>query len=339
MTKNLTRLMIVVATVLILTAGIPAPVSAVDGPVLRLDNVSSMNPYLQFWLDPEVYNQPGTYDVKIQWAAYMKSGITIDSREAIASVFGSKQNGSSNNFAAPKIRLANNKAWQYDRLLFSSIGIYTIDGETKPGNLLRFCLWNAKGSLYVREVIIYSPSGEVVYQMSEDPALKQAVARMQSSAQTQIPLSQVSGDGFCWGTYQYGEGEYSAYVQSGDGFVTETTAPTTVSTTKNTTKTTTKATTKPTTKVTAMPSSATQTTVSSVTTTLPTSQSHTTESSSVTTTQQATPGSTTAPVTSQPDANVEDTDDDGISTWFIVAMLATLICFVVSLVVVLKRNK
>lgn len=347
--KKLFCILSIATLILCMFAGATEVTAESSGPVLRLDCTTAQNPYLDLELDPEIFNERGGYSAEVQFTTQIRSQ-NAESAYAYISVFGTRQDGASNNKAGDFIYQKQNGIWYTDSVFFSAVGTYTIDGVTYPGNLLRIGLWNAKGSVYIREVKIYGPSNELVYKLSEDPVLKNAVSVMQANGNTEMRISDIKQDGIRWSARQFGSGSFDAYVQTTDNFVSTTTATTTATTTKQTTistaKTTqsTKSTSTAQTTVTIAPAvtttgqtSATVTTVSATSTTTslnPTSSATTQMSAEV----SSTTTSSVKPV--EENQNVSTTQEtEALDVWLIAGLSVLACCLIAGVLIAIKLKK
>ena len=289
--KVLTVLLLAVM-VLSLLPNLNAPVSAASTAVLVLDSSNATAPILDHLLDIDTYGKGGPFTVTYEWKCNIKaiSAAKPDayaSVQSIGTVYGSMQDQPESG-----IRISGNTNWTQVSYTFQNVGTYPMVGSNLPGNVFRFRLHDAKGQLYVKNLVIKNAAGNIVYNLNTDPVVNQLVDQMEINGMTQADMSElaaISFEGCPWVANQFETGKYTSYVILESGSVTTsssitrpTTHPTTVPTTAPPTTTT-----PPTT-----PAPTTSSVTKNPTTKAPTTKAPTTSSSVVTTPEPTTVPST-----------------------------------------------
>jgi hypothetical protein len=312
--------LIALTLVLSLVPAMEAPASAASTPVLVLSSTTAVNPILDHVLDFDTYSTGGPFTVSWEWKTEIKSNDPADptSFKAGVSVTGFiygttdvyQWDAGFEGYNPPKI--TGRTDWTKGSFQFQNVGTYPMTGTSVPGNILRFSLWKARGSVYIRNLTIKNNAGDVLYNLNTDSVVAQAVANMESLGMTEADISELAAIDYAncpWVAGQFSTGKYSSSIQlESDG----NTGPT--SSSSITRPTTTKPTTaKPTTvKPTAVPSSVAPSDPTPVPSTDPATPTDPTESAPPEPTSEPTQPATQAPTTQTPTAPSTDNVDQGV---------------------------
>lgn len=270
-----------------------APVSAANIPVLVLDSSTATASILDHILEFDVYKAGGPFTVTYEWKCNLKpiSAAVLDvyaSVQSIGTLYGTMTEQPDSG-----IRITGDTDWTKVSYTFQNVGTYPMVGSNIPGNVFRFRIHDAKGQLYVKNLVIRNAAGTVLYNLNEDATVAQLMDQMVANGLTQADMSELGAINFdnCpWMANQFDSGKYTSYIMLDNATVETTTTRTRPTTTKATTTaptttkaTTTKATTTKatTTKATTAPTTKTTTAPTTRATTAPTTRATTTKATTV----------------------------------------------------------
>ena len=363
--KLLSRILTVLLLVVMVCTLLPnlnTPASAASTPVLVLDSSTASASILDHKLDFDTYSTGGPFTATFEWKCNLSQLSATEpnyyaSVQSIGTFYGSMVEQPD-----PQIYITNKTNWTKVSYTFENVGTYPMVGSNLPGNIFRFRIHDAKGQLYVRNLVIKNAAGTVLYSLNNDSVVSQLIGEMEASGLTQADMSElarINFDNCPWMANQFDSGKYTSYVllETAEPTTTSsitrpttvpttqpTTAPTTTPTTAPTTAPTTKPTTAPTTKTT-KPTTATTTRPTTVPTTEPTTVP-TTEPTTVPTTEPTTVPTTvptTAPTTAPTVPNNPGTQNNsGVSPTFMVIFIVMdviLVGTIAMLLIILVKKK
>lgn len=221
--KQIRRLFLVLLVLLFLCAYLPMMTpssSAVTAPTMVLQSTTAANPILDYPLDFDIYSSGGPFTVTFQWKTDNLQPLDSNDPASYGTViiYGTSY-GSIEQQANPNLTIFANTDWTTQSFVFQNVGTYSYSSVTLPGNFLRFALWNAKGELRVRNLIIQNAAGDVVYNLNTDPAVQRIITDMQKDGLTEKNHPDIYIEGyydFTWSVGQYGLGRYNAFVSITD---------------------------------------------------------------------------------------------------------------------------
>ena len=221
--KQIRRLFLVLLVLLFLCAYLPMMTpssSAVTAPTMVLQSTTAVNPILDYPLDFDIYSSGGPFTVTFQWKTDNLQPLDSSDPASYGTVliYGTSY-GSIEQQANPNLTIFANTDWTTQSFVFQNVGTYSYSSVTLPGNFLRFALWNAKGELRVRNLIIQNAAGDVVYNLNTDPAVQRIITDMQKDGLTEKDHPDIYIEGyydFTWAVGQYGLGRYNAFVSITD---------------------------------------------------------------------------------------------------------------------------
>lgn len=310
--KLLSKILVVLIAVVMVVSLIPAmqaPAQAAATPVLVLSATTAVNPILSHHLDYEKYSTGGPFTISFEWKGNLKPNDASDVAgchglvNVTGTIYGStsveQKNAGFAGYNPPQLPSGNTE-WSKHSFQFQNVGTYPMTGTVKAGNIFRFGLWKARGSMYIKNVLIKNAAGEVMYDLNADPIVAQAVSNTQALGLTECDMTELAAIDYehCpWVAGQFSSGNYTSTLTFEAGDV-----PPSVSTSSSMTRPSTTMPSSASSSVTTKPSSVSSsvTTVpSSVPTSDPTSEP-TTEPTTVPTTiptTEPTTVPTTAPTT------------------------------------------
>lgn len=217
--KKWTKILLLISAFALALGMLPAmqsPANAMNTPVISLVSISAPNPYVDLVLDGGTYCSGGPFTVSFEW---MLEAHAIDTETAnedyygyvtvVGTVFGSPQMEQ----ADPNLRIQQNKTWMSASFSFQDVGSYQEGTSTKNGNLLRFALYDARGALHIRNLVIKNSAGAVVYDLNADAAILQIVSNMHANNVSSCDISELAAmDKWHWVAGQNGTGQYAADI-------------------------------------------------------------------------------------------------------------------------------
>lgn len=221
--KQIRRTFLLFLVLLFLCAFLPMMTpfsSAVTAPTMVLQSTTAANPILDYPLDFDIYSSGGPFTVTFQWKTDNLQPLDSNDPASYGTViiYGTSY-GSIEQQANPNLTIFANTDWTTQSFVFQNVGTYSYSSVTLPGNFLRFALWNAKGELRVRNLIIQNAAGDVVYNLNTDPAVQRIITDMQKDGLTEKNHPDIYIEGyydFTWSVGQYGLGRYNAFVSITD---------------------------------------------------------------------------------------------------------------------------
>ena len=281
---------LVLVMALSLVPALEAPASAAATPILVLSSTTAVNPILDHTLTPDLFATGGPFTVTFDWKA---DGIKDNDATDVGAAHGfvgvtGTIYGTLNNQANTGLSIKGTTNWESKSFQFQNVGTYPMSGTNIAGNILRFGLWKAKGSLLIKNLIIKNAAGTVLYNLNTDSVVSQAVSQTQANGLTECDMSELAAIDYAncpWNAGQFSTGNYTSSIRFEAGSGSDTTSsstvtrpPVTSSTTASTTKQTTASTTKQTTASTTKQTTASTTKATTISTTKPTTTRPTTVS-------------------------------------------------------------
>lgn len=216
--KRFAKIMAVLLLALLLVSLLPSldmPASAATIPVLVLDSTTATASILDHILDFNTYKSGGPFTVTYEWKCNLKP-----ISAAITDVYASVQSigttyGTTTDQPESGIRISGNTDWTKVSYTFQNVGTYPMVGSNIPGNVFRFRIHDAKGQLYVKNLVIKNAAGTVLYSLNNDSVVAQLVSEMEASGLTQADMSElgrISFDNCPWMANQFDTGKYTSYV-------------------------------------------------------------------------------------------------------------------------------
>ena len=250
MIPKILALVLVCAMAFGLVPALTSPVQAASTPILVLTGTTAVNPILDHVLDFETFGSGGPFTIEWEWKCDLKANDPSDPNafRAGVSVTGTVKDSITlmqwdagfEGYNPPKI--TGKTDWTKGSFQFQDVGVYGVSGTNYPGNVLRFSLWKARGSVYIRNLNIKNAAGTVVYSMNTDPVMTQLVAQLESTGMTECDMGELAAIDFAncpWVAGQFSTGKYTSTIQlegSPDPTTTSSiTRPTKPTTTKPTT--------------------------------------------------------------------------------------------------------
>ncbi len=218
--KHLAKVLAVVMMLTLCIGLLPSvadvPASAATIPTITLSSTTAVNPILDCALDFETFGSGGPFTVDFEWkATNIKSNDASDANAYHAfvgvtgTVFGTT---TAQSVSVPGIKGTTN--WAKVSFQFQNVGFIEVSGTQIPGNILRFGMWKAKGTMHIRNLTIKNAAGTVVYNLNTDPDIVELVSQMTPDCVTERDLSNLAEiNEFCkWVAGQFSTGTYSAAV-------------------------------------------------------------------------------------------------------------------------------
>lgn len=200
-----------------------APAKAASTPILVLSSTTAVNPILDHVLDFETFGSGGPFTIEWEWKCELKSNDPSDAQafragvSVTGTIYGSttvmQWDAEFEGYNPPKI--TGKTDWTKGSFQFQDVGVYGVSGTNYPGNILRFSLWKARGSVYVRNLMIKNAAGEVVYNMNTDPVMTALIEQMEGMGVTECDMGELAAIDYAncpWVAGQFASGNYSSKI-------------------------------------------------------------------------------------------------------------------------------
>lgn len=224
--KKISRILVFVLVLSLALCLVPAlgtPAKAASTPILVLSSTTAVNPILDHVLSFETFSTGGPFTIEWEWKSDIKSNDPSDpdSFKAGVSVTGFiygttdvyQWDAGFEGYNPPILK--GKTDWTKGSFQFQNVGTYPMTGTSEPGNILRFSLWKARGSVYIRNLIIKNDAGDVLYNLNTDPVVTQLVTNLESMGMTEADISELAAIDYAncpWVAGQFSTGKYTSSI-------------------------------------------------------------------------------------------------------------------------------